>query len=161
MRAMLLLALLLVAPAQSQYKLDGQTLVVDGAVTFETGSAKVAADSDRALAVVAAYLKDKAYVSTLRVEVHTDNVGNADANLKLSEARALAVAKRLVELGADCKRLIAVGFGPDKPMADNSTPEGRAQNRRVMFVNAALRGKAIGGMSLDGGGKVAGDVCGK
>jgi OOP family OmpA-OmpF porin len=53
-----------------------------------------------------------------------------------------------------------VGFGGSKPVASNTTPEGRGQNRRVAFINAALRGRAIGGMPLDGGGKVAsGDLC--
>ena len=59
----------------------------------------------------------------------------------------------------DCNRLIAVGFGSTKPVADNSTPVGKAENRRIEFVMAGLRGKAISGMPLDGGGKVAGDLC--
>ena len=61
-------------------------------------------------------------------------------------------------MGVDCKRLIAVGFGSAKPVADNSTPEGKAQNRRVSFFNAALRGRLIGGMPADGGGQIAGDL---
>lgn len=62
-------------------------------------------------------------------------------------------------MGADCKRLIAVGFGSTKPVADNNTAEGKAANRRVSFINAALRSRPIGGMPVDGGGKVAGDIC--
>jgi hypothetical protein len=61
--------------------------------------------------------------------------------------------------GVDWNRLIAVGFGNTKPLADNSTPEGKAENMRVCFVNVSLRGKAIGGMPIDGGGKIAGGLC--
>lgn len=50
---------------------------------------------------------------------------------------------------------LAVGFGNTKPVADNSTVDGKAQNQRISFVIAALRGRPIGGMPLDGGGKIA------
>ena len=73
--------------------------------------------------------------------------------------RSIAVAKWLVGKGVDCKRLLPVGFGQEKPIADNKTAEGREQNRRTAFVNAELRKKPIGGMPVDGGGKVAGDPC--
>ncbi len=69
------------------------------------------------------------------------------------------MAKALVAKGVDCKRLLPVGFGETKPRAENKTPEGKAQNRRTTFVNAALRGKAIGGAPLEGFGKIAGDPC--
>jgi OOP family OmpA-OmpF porin len=65
----------------------------------------------------------------------------------------------LVTHGVDCKRLIAVGFGGSKPIAPNDSPEHKAENRRTVFVNAALRGHAIGGMPTDGGGDLAGDLC--
>jgi OOP family OmpA-OmpF porin len=64
-----------------------------------------------------------------------------------------------VAKGIKCTRLIAVGFGATKPVAANDTPENKAQNRRIAFVNAALKGRPIGGMSVDGGGKIAGDPC--
>ena len=64
---------------------------------------------------------------------HTDNTGNAAANLKLSEARAAAVRARLVELGVSDAILTAKGYGDTKPVADNGTAEGRAQNRRMEF----------------------------
>ena len=61
--------------------------------------------------------------------------------------------------GVACDRLVAVGFGNNKPIADNSTAEGKSHNRRIAVINAALRGRAIGGMPLDGGGQDAGAVC--
>lgn len=148
------------AQAQAQrYELSGNELKVPGPVVFETGSDRIKPESEGVLAHVKGYLTDKSYISLLRIEVHTDNAGAPAANQALSERRALAVAKALIARGVECKRLIAVGFGAQKPVAGNGTPDGRAQNRRVTFANAALRGRAIGGMPVDGGGRVAGDVC--
>jgi OOP family OmpA-OmpF porin len=146
-------------PSRAALKMDGQRLVT-GAVEFETGSGKLKLESDAVLDLVKQYLDEKTYVTTLRIEVHSDSQGDAAKNQELSEKRAVAIAKALIGKGVDCKRLIAVGFGSSKPVADNATAEGRAQNRRVSFFVAALRGRAIGGMPLDGGGKsAAGDLC--
>ena len=139
--------------------IEGNQLKLSSPVVFETGSDKLKPESDAVLAHVKEYLDAKSYISLLRIEVHTDSQGGTEANQKLSEKRALAVARWLVAKGVPCGRLIAVGFGETKPVATNATAEGRAQNRRTMFVNAALRGRPIGGMPVDGGGKVAGDVC--
>lgn len=145
--------------AAQDYKLEGNEVKIAKAIVFETGSDKLNSESAVALEIVKQYLTDKPYISTLRVEAHTDNTGNEAASQKLSEKRALAICKKLVEMGVDCKRLIAVGFGSTKPVADNSTAEGKTQNRRISFFNAALRGRLIGSMPADGGGKMAGEVC--
>jgi OOP family OmpA-OmpF porin len=135
--------------------------LVTGPVTFKTGSDIILPESHEALGHVADYLAESPAVSTLRIEVHTDSTGTSGFNAAISERRALAVARWLVsERGVDCHRLIAVGFGSEKPIGDNATPQGKAANRRTVFVLAALRGKAIGGMPLEGGGRVAGDACG-
>jgi OmpA-OmpF porin, OOP family len=141
------------------YKVEGGQLKLPGPVVFETGKDTLKPESDEVLAIVEGYLKDKPEITLLRIEGHTDSDGNDADNQKLSELRALAVARWLVAKGTDCKRLIAVGFGETKPVAANDTPENKAQNRRTAFVNAALRGKPIGGMPVDGGGKNAGDPC--
>lgn len=163
MRHVLVTALVFVATtlgARAQpFELDGNALKVPGAIVYKTAGAELLPESDAVLDHVVAYLKAKDYISTLRVEVHTDSTGDAGFNQALSEKRALAVARALVARGVDCARLLPVGFGHNKPVAPNDTPEGRAQNRRTAFINAALRGRAIGGMPLDGGGQVAGDPC--
>lgn len=145
--------------APPAYELVDNALVLPGPILFESGSDNLKPESDEVLAFAKGYLDEKSAISLLRVEVHSDSTGSSAFNLKLTQQRALAVARWLVAHGVDCKRLIPVGFGDTKPVADNSTPEGRAANRRTMLVNAMLRGRAIGGMPVDGGGAVAGDPC--
>lgn len=153
--ALTLAALSLVLAADPKpFELDGNTLLTDP-VSFETGKATLTPESDAVLEHVKAFLEAKASISTMRVEVHADSQGAEAFNQKLTEARAAAVVTALVKKGVSCARLIAVGFGSSKPVAPNDTAEGRARNRRTVFVNAALRGKLIGGMPLDGGGVVA------
>jgi len=72
----------------------------------------------------------------LTVEGHTDNVGKPDYNKGLSDARAKSVVTALTAQGVSPGRLRAVGYGQDKPIADNSTDDGRATNRRVELVKA-------------------------
>ena len=74
-------------------------------------------------------------VPTLKIEIsgHTDNVGSYRANQKLSESRASSVVDYLVTKGVGSARLEYKGYSFNQPIADNSTPEGRAQNRRVEF----------------------------
>lgn len=67
----------------------------------------------------------------IQIEGHTDNIGNAGDNLKLSENRAKAVVNYLVSKGISAGRLTAKGFGATRPVAENSSEEGRAQNRRT------------------------------
>ena len=74
---------------------------------------------------------------SLTVEGHTDNVGAPDYNRRLSDGRARSVVAELTGQGIASRRLKAMGYGQDKPIADNSTDEGRSKNRRVELVKAA------------------------
>jgi OmpA-OmpF porin, OOP family len=105
-------------------------------VHFATGKAEITPDSDAELSAVAQTLKDNPDWK-VRVEGFTDIVGNADANLKLSQERADAVMNRLVSLGVDAGRLSAEGFGAARPVASNSTAAGRQKNRRVQLVRVS------------------------
>ena len=69
----------------------------------------------------------------MQVVGHTDDVGNRQANLALSHARAEAVRDHLVALGVPRENLAVLGKGPDEPVADNATDDGRARNRRIQF----------------------------
>ncbi len=157
---LLLAGLTTTAGWAQNFKLEGNQLVLPGPIVFKAGTADLDETASKdSLIHLKEFLVAKTYISKLRVEGHTDNAGDAAANQKLSEQRALAVCKWLKAEGVDCKRLIAVGFGDTKPVALNSTAEGRAQNRRITAVNAELRGRAIGGLPADGGGRPAGDPC--
>lgn len=97
---------------------------------FETGSANLKPTSAEQLKNIAEIMKAFPNVK-LKVGGYTDNVGSADANLKLSQARAENTMKEIVKLGVDAKRLEAEGYGEKFPVADNATEEGRAKNRRI------------------------------
>ena len=102
-------------------------------VHFATGKAAITSDSERALNNAVAALKDHTDWN-IRVEGFTDNVGSREANLKLSDERANAVMDWLANHGIDRSRLSAKGYGESRPVAKNSSEEGRAKNRRVELV---------------------------
>ena len=102
-------------------------------ITVDVGKATLKPESDKEIARIVALMIDDPSLE-YEVQGHTDNTGNAASNLKLSQKRAQAVVDRMVKLGVPKERLTAVGKGQDEPIADNDTEEGRAQNRRVVFV---------------------------
>jgi outer membrane protein OmpA-like peptidoglycan-associated protein/uncharacterized protein YidB (DUF937 family) len=103
-------------------------------IHFDTGSDAISADSLDVLNDAAAALKNAPAGTKVEIDGHTDNTGDAAANLKLSEARANAVRGKLVELGVTADMLLAKGYGDTRPVADNATEEGRAKNRRMEFT---------------------------
>ena len=99
-------------------------------VQFNSGSDVLRNSSLSALDQLAAVLvANKAY--KVKLSGYTDNTGNPDSNLKLSKERAAAVKKYLVDNGVEASRITSEGYGIANPIADNSTREGRAKNRRV------------------------------
>lgn len=103
-------------------------------IFFETGENKIKKESLSLIDEIAGVLKNNPQIKKVRIEGHTDNVGDPADNLRLSTDRAHAVRKYLVSRGLAANRLEAQGFGDSKPLADNGTDEGRAKNRRVEFV---------------------------
>ena len=104
-------------------------LLKDARSEFDSSSAVIDASSNALLDAVAAAVK--ACPGTLRIEGHTDSTGPEDENEVLSRNRALAVRNALVAREVDPERLIAEGYGASRPVAGNTTPEGRARNRRI------------------------------
>ncbi|MBX3181780.1 MAG: OmpA family protein [Polyangiaceae bacterium] len=129
---------------------------IPGNVVFDTGAAtlKEGGGSEVVLEQVVTFLKDNPKVTKLRIEGHTDNVGQPPANLELSGQRALTVKRWLIDKGVDQARLISVGCGQERPVASNATEEGKAQNRRVQYQIAENRGRPYLGKPIDGGCKV-------
>lgn len=107
------------------------TGVIKG-IQFQTNSARIARRSYATLDKVVAILRDYPSVR-LRISGHTDDQGKTQKNLDLSRRRADAVKWYLVDKGIDASRFETVGYGPDRPIADNDSRAGRTQNRRIEF----------------------------
>ena len=102
-------------------------------ITFQTDSAEIQPQFRRTLSDIAASIQQ--YPNTaVRVEGHTDSTGSASYNQDLSVNRAQSVASYLAQSGVQPSRLQAIGYGESRPIATNSTPQGRAQNRRVEIL---------------------------
>ncbi len=129
-------------------------LEIPGQIVFESGSAVLKPESDAALTQLTTYLNETPRVTKLRIEGHTDNVGSPESNETLSGQRALAIKAALIAKGIKKERLLSVGFGQAKPVADNTTEDGKAKNRRTEFHVAELGGKKYLGLDPTGGGKV-------
>lgn len=102
-------------------------------INFDVDKATIKPESQPIVDQIAAMLKDSPELA-VSIEGHTDNTGTADHNKTLSQQRADAVVAALVKQGIESKRLSAVGWGQDKPIADNRSDEGKAKNRRVEIV---------------------------
>jgi outer membrane protein OmpA-like peptidoglycan-associated protein len=123
--------------AQVKEEQRGVVITLSGAVLFASGKSDLLSIAKEKLTEVYKVLKDQGHPK-LRIEGHTDSVGSAEENRRLSLARAESVKAHLVSLGYPADRITVAGLGPDNPVADNGSAEGRANNRRVeIIVNPA------------------------
>jgi OOP family OmpA-OmpF porin len=102
-------------------------------INFDTGKSMIRDESKAIIEQIVQMMKSNPELK-LSVEGHTDNVGTPASNKTLSEARAKSVVSAIVSQGVAADRLSPVGYGQDRPIADNSTEEGKAKNRRVDLV---------------------------
>lgn len=102
-------------------------------ITFDVGKSTIKPESMGEINRIVQLMNENPDLK-FSVEGHTDSTGNEASNQKLSEERSKAIVDKLVELGIKSDRLTSVGKGQSTPIADNSTDEGRAKNRRVEFV---------------------------
>lgn len=121
------------APAAPPKVEEENDLRVLDQIHFENAKAVILSESIPHLEAVQSLLGAHPEIEKLRIEGHTDSVGQDAKNLALSRDRAAAVGSWLVQHGVDRKRLGAYGCGERHPIAPNETPDGRAQNRRVAF----------------------------
>jgi len=111
----------------------GMVITLNGAVLFVTNQATLLPIARDRLQQVADALADTPQGS-ITIEGYTDSTGSQSLNEELSLRRAEAVRAFLIDHGIDASRVRARGYGPARPVADNKTPEGRANNRRVEIV---------------------------
>ncbi|MEM7448093.1 MAG: OmpA family protein [Myxococcota bacterium] len=103
-------------------------------IKFAFDSDEILSDSFGLMRQIADVLQQNPELSEVEIQGHTDNVGNRRYNLELSERRAQSVRDWLVNAGIEQQRLTANGYGMERPIAAGSSPEARAQNRRVQFL---------------------------
>jgi outer membrane protein OmpA-like peptidoglycan-associated protein len=109
-------------------------ITLSGSVLFPSGKSELHPLAQTRLREVADALTKQDPDSKIEVEGYTDSQGGRAFNERLSTERAEAVRDYLIKHGIAGDRITATGFGPDKPIADNGTAEGRANNRRVEIV---------------------------
>jgi OmpA-OmpF porin, OOP family len=107
--------------------------IITHGINFDIDKSTLKPESMGTLNMIVQIMKDNPDIK-FDVEGFTDNSGNPAHNLTLSDERANAVKAQLIAMGVSASRLTAKGFGETKPIADNTTPEGKANNRRVEFV---------------------------
>ncbi len=105
-----------------------------GKIEFETNKAVIRPESFHIVDQVVKVMKENGHIKLVRVEGHTDSRGKARKNRVLSQQRAESVVRYLVEHGIAAERLVAKGYGPDRPIDDNASETGRDRNRRVEFT---------------------------
>lgn len=103
-------------------------------IQFAKNSAKIMGNSEIILDMVVDAINSNPKIKKVKIEGHTDNTGDREKNIKLSQDRANAVKEYLIKQGIREDILEAIGYGPDRPIASNKTAKGREQNRRVEFV---------------------------
>ena len=112
---------------------DGK--IVSNGIRFDVGKATLRPESMGPINEIFALLQEHPEVN-FSIEGHTDNTGSDESNMTLSAARAETVMNTLADMGISKDRLSSKGWGESKPVSDNGSPEGRANNRRVEFVKA-------------------------
>lgn len=115
-------------------QVKGDQIVINERIEFATGKATIKAVSNDLLDAIAKVMTDHPEIKKVEIQGHTDNKGSKYLNTRLSDRRAKAVVDALTTRGIDAGRMTSKGFGADKPIATNDTPEGRQTNRRVQFL---------------------------
>ena len=115
-------------------EIGSRHILLKDSIHFDTGRDVIKSESFPLLDQVAKLLTEHPEMKRVRVEGHTDNVGNAGYNKELSARRAASVVRYLVGKGVAESRLVPAGYGFEQPIASNATALGRAKNRRVAFT---------------------------
>jgi outer membrane protein OmpA-like peptidoglycan-associated protein len=129
------LQLVLVAkPKDASVTLTAKEVKIRNQIMFKSNSAEIDERSTSLLSEIADVLLRNPQAAHVQVQGHTDNRGDPEANLALSQQRAEAVVQWLTQAGVGADRLEAKGYGDSRPLVPNLTPGNRARNRRVQFI---------------------------
>lgn len=132
--------------ATIEQDLDRTVVILNDEVLFEKNSAKLIDLAKDSLRELSAALKELDGTPSIVIEGYTDSTGSKSHNQRLSQERANAVRQFLVQEGVPPEVVSAIGFGETNPVASNSTPEGRANNRRVeIVIEDQFDGKSVVG----------------
>ncbi len=120
-------------PEPKKAKIVEERIEITEKVQFAYNKAEILAASDDLLNDVATVMKQHPEVKKIRIEGHASSEGPDKYNKELSDKRAKAVMEFLIKAGVEPERMEAIGYGEERPIADNDTEEGREKNRRVEF----------------------------
>jgi outer membrane protein OmpA-like peptidoglycan-associated protein len=129
-------------PKTANVKVTATEITIKQQIQFALDSAVILPESFGLLTEIADTVIRHPEIKRVEVQGHTDNSGTPDHNKVLSEQRAEAVRAWLVQHGVPSDRLVAKGYGQEKPLVPNVTPGNRAQNRRVQFIILEKEGAA-------------------
>ena len=121
-------------PDEGKVELVNEEIVINERVYFDTGKSVIKNKSHQLLRDMAALLVKYPHVKRVEVQGHTDEEGSAEFNMTLSQSRADAVMKFLVDQGVDSSRLVARGYGETRPDQSGTTESAYSKNRRVQFM---------------------------
>jgi outer membrane protein OmpA-like peptidoglycan-associated protein len=121
-------------PKVALVKIQGNEIKISNQIHFETDSAKILGDSNQLMEEIADTMNRNPNLKKIEIQGHTDNTGTREHNQTLSDQRANSVKSFLQTAGVDGNRLVAKGYGQDRPLAPNVTAANRAKNRRVQFI---------------------------
>jgi OmpA-OmpF porin, OOP family len=120
-------------PARPAAVLRGGLIIIARQVHFQVNSAEILPDSNALLEEIADVIRRNPTITSVEIQGHTDNTGNAQNNMTLSQSRSEAVRDALVRMGVATDHLTARGLGQTRPLRPNLTVVGRTANRRVEF----------------------------
>jgi OOP family OmpA-OmpF porin len=124
-------------PEAKRVEVTADKIVINEKIQFDFNQSTIKPESHSLLDEIVSVIKGNPQIKKISIEGHTDSDGADNYNLKLSQGRAEAVMHYLVEHGIEKARLGAHGYGEQKPIASNDTPDGKEKNRRVEFMIAA------------------------
>lgn len=131
------------------YDVQNNALLLPGTIQFNAHAYDVKNTNDPMLDFVAQYMKDRPYITKLRIEGHVFSEKSPAENVKLSLQRAAMISYYLTTKGIDCSRLLPVAFGDTKPIAPTDECN-LSFNTRIDFFNAEVNHKAVQGNAVDG-----------